>query len=85
MPVFEVWEYGHGDAVRLRFTATHEEDAAQAFLDRRVATGRTYRETKRRAGHEKLLLCVKDPTVTGTREDPNYPSIHHIPLTEEPR
>lgn len=82
MTLFEVWEYGYGDAARLRFRAVREQDAASAFLDRQVATGLTFRETKRRAGRDKLLVCVKDPSQRGTRQNPNYPSIHHVPLED---
>lgn len=79
MALWEVWRYGEGDGGRLRFERPSPDDAVRTFLDRRVATGRTYREVlaDRR---EKALVCVKDPNRTGTREAPNYPDIHHVPL-----
>lgn len=84
MPRWQVWEYGYGDAGRLHFDAPHEEGAARAFLDRRVASGVTFREALRRRGQDRVLVAVKDPSVTGTRESPNYPSVHAVDLVEDP-
>lgn len=80
MALWEVWRYGEGDAARLRFRRPAAEDAVKAFLDRRVATGLQFRDTLRKRGIETVLVCVKDPTVTGSRDSPNYPAIHHVPL-----
>ncbi|MFB6167203.1 MAG: hypothetical protein ABEJ62_02990 [Candidatus Nanohaloarchaea archaeon] len=68
-------EYGHGDSGRLRFQAPTEQKALKAFLERRVASGKTFRESLEDREREEIKLCVKDPTVEGTREDPNYPSV----------
>lgn len=79
MALWEVWRYGKGDGGRLRFRRPSPYHAVTAFLDRCVATGRTYQEVLANR-HDKVLVCVKDPTTTGTREAPNYPDIHHVPL-----
>ncbi|MFB6076832.1 MAG: hypothetical protein ABEK12_01730, partial [Candidatus Nanohaloarchaea archaeon] len=70
--------YGHGDESRLRFRAPDADGAVKAFLDRRVATGRTFRDAVRQQDRDHILVCVKDPTVTGTHSNPNYPAVHDV-------
>lgn len=82
MSSWEVWEYGYGDGGRLRYRAPSEEKAVKAFLDRKVASGKTFRELLKERRREKIIVCVKDPTLEGTQENPNYPSVHSVEVTE---
>lgn len=79
MTTYETWIYGNGDGPRLRYDAVSPEKAVKAFLDRRLATGILFR------GHlaerrEYVHVCVKNPHKQGTRMNPNYPSVIHVPL-----
>ncbi len=76
--MFEVWEYGEGDGPRNMYEAGSEEKAMKAYLERQLVTGRTYREHLQRDGVDRLLLCVKNPALKGTRQNPNYPSVYTI-------
>lgn len=83
MALWEVWRYGDGDGGRLRFRRPSPYHAVTAFLDRRVATGRTYRGMLQERSIDRVLVCVKDPAASGTRRNPNYPDIHHVKLRED--
>lgn len=79
MALYEVWLYGEGDGPRLRYEALSEEHAVRAFLARRLATGVLFRaHLAERTDH--VHVCVKNPTRTGTRQDPNYPSVVTVEL-----
>lgn len=78
MTMFEVWEYGEGDGPRNTYQAVSEERALKAYLERQLVTGRTYREHLQDDGVDRLLLCVKNPALKGTRQNPNYPSVYTI-------
>ncbi|MDY6766288.1 MAG: hypothetical protein SVW77_02880 [Candidatus Nanohaloarchaea archaeon] len=75
MPRWQVWEYGYGDAARLHYHAPTADRAVKAFLDRQVASGQTFRELLRERGQDRIHVCVKDPRVDGTQQDPNYPDV----------
>lgn len=83
MGLWEVWEYGYGDSGRLRYRAPTREKAVKAFLERRVASGKLYREFLEERGQEEVKVCVKDPRKEGTRKDPNYPEVRTLQLRKE--
>lgn len=83
MALWEVWEYGYGDGGRIRYRAPSADKAVKAFLERRVASGLMFREFLEEKGQEKVKVCVKDPRKEGTRESPNYPSVHTFQLRKE--
>ncbi|MCJ7450759.1 MAG: hypothetical protein MUP58_03400 [Candidatus Nanohaloarchaeota archaeon QJJ-9] len=76
MKTYQVWEYGFGNQGRLNFQAESKEKAVKAFLDRKVASGKSFREVLKQRGKKEIRVCVKDPNKTGTRENPNYPEVH---------
>ncbi len=78
MPIFEVWEYGEGDGPRNTYTAVSEERAMKTYLERQLVTGKTYRHHLQQDGIDRLLLCVKNPALKGTRQNPNYPSVYTL-------
>lgn len=78
MPLYQVWEYGEGDGPRNTYEAVSEEQAMKAYLERQLVSGKSYRAHLKSDGISRLLLCVKDPTWTGTQEDPNYPAVYII-------
>lgn len=78
MALYQVWEYGEGDGPRNTYEAVSEEQAMKAYLDRQLVSGKTYRDHLKADGVDRLLLCVKDPTWTGTPDDPNYPAVYTI-------
>ncbi|MDY6769010.1 MAG: hypothetical protein ABEI97_05450 [Candidatus Nanohaloarchaea archaeon] len=83
MPRWQVWEYGYGDGGRMHFHAPTPEKAVKAFLERQVASGKTYRQALEDRGQEAVKVCVKDPSVEGTRQNPNYPDVHTYELQKE--
>ncbi|MDY6761845.1 MAG: hypothetical protein SVY41_02250 [Candidatus Nanohaloarchaea archaeon] len=83
MPRWQVWEYGYGDGARLHYQAPTPEKAVKAFLERRVASGTTFREALEEQGQDEIHICVKDPTVKGTQDNPNYPTVFTYTLRKE--
>lgn len=82
MPLFEVWEYGEGDSPRNTYQAPSEEQAITAFLDRLLISGKTYRDHLQEQDIDRILVCVKNPAHKGTLQNPNYPSVYDIDLTQ---
>lgn len=78
MGLYQVWEYGEGDGPRNTYRAVSEEKALKAYLERRLFNGSTYREYLKQNGIKRLLLCVKNPALKGTRENPNYPAVYTL-------
>ena len=86
MSLFEIWEYGYGNLSRFRYKAQDEEGAIKKFMNRKVMGKRGYtlfKENLLDKGQERILLCVKDPNLKGTKQDPNYPSIYHLKFNKE--
>lgn len=82
MTMFQVWEYGAGDGPRNMYQAVSEEKAMKAYLERQLVTGRTYREYLKQDSVDRLLLCVKNPALKGTRQSPNYPSVYTLDFSD---
>lgn len=86
MSLYELWEYGYGNLSRFRYQARDEEKAIGKFMSRKVMGKRgytTFKENLLEKGQDRILLCVKDPNKSGTKEHPNYPSIFHLKFQKE--
>lgn len=81
MSLYEVWEYGYGNLNRFRYQGKDQEKAVKKFMDRKVMGKRGYsmfKENLLHQGQERILLCVKDPNLKGTKKEHNYPGVYHL-------
>lgn len=86
MSLFEVWEYGYGNLARFRYQAEDHEKAIKKFMIRKVIGKSGYsmfKDNLLEKGRKGIILCVKDPNLKGTRQNPNYPSVYHLKFDKE--
>jgi len=77
MKTFEVWEYGYGKYHRFRYCDATREKAVEHFLNRKVIDKKSFREHLLEKKKD-IRVCVKDPSIKGSRKNPNYPEIFHL-------
>lgn len=86
MTTYEVWEYGYGHLGRFVYQTSDEKKAVKRYMNRQIVSKKGYSSYKEKLigeDQEEILICVKDPSLKGTKQNPNYPSVYRLKFNRD--